>query len=190
MNRQRWLLPMTAEEIREEHGESRFRRGVPGYNESEHGYVAGIDLLAAEYAAYRDYAAIERMCGDEVGSQNAADEAAAINSLVNTKWWNPDANGFYLTLDGHHQLGGHDAADVLYWGVADEGPKTEAAVKDLRVEVKNRAPCAVEEQSHYAEILYRYGAPEAGYSVILDLARVQAIAVRNIPRCPIRKSAL
>jgi hypothetical protein len=171
MTRQLWLLPMTEEETREEHAESPFRRGIPGYNESEHGYVAGIDLLAAEYAAYRDYAAIERMRGDDAGSKNAADQAAAIQSLVNTKWWNATAGIFYSTLDSQHQLMGRDAMDVLYWGVADEGAKTEAAVKDLLTEVQHRSPCSVEQASHYAEVLYSYGAPAAGYSVLLDLAR-------------------
>lgn len=171
MNRQRWLLPMTEEEVREQHAESHYRRGIPGYNESEQGYVAGIDLLAAEYAAWRDYAAIERMRGDDAGSKNAADQAAAIQSLVNTKWWNPAADGFYSTLDAQHQLEGHNAADVLYWGVAEEGPKTEAALKNLLTEMAHHSPCAIEEASHYAEILYRYGASAAGYSVILDLAR-------------------
>jgi hypothetical protein len=171
MSRQRWLLPMTEEEVREEDGKSPFRRGIPGYNESEHGYVAGIDLLAAEYAAYRDYAAIERMRGDDAGSKNAADQATAIKSLVNTKWWNATAGTFYSTLDSQHHLKGSDAMDVLYWGVANEGPKTEAAVKDLLIQVQHRSPCSVEEASHYAEVLYSHGAPGAGYSVILDLAR-------------------
>ena len=170
MDRKRWLLPMTEEEFREQHGESHYRRGIPGYNESDHGYVAGIDLLAAEYAAWRDYAAIERMRGDEAGSNNAADQAAVLKSLVNTKWWNANANGFYSTLDAQHQLKGGDAADVLYWGVVDEGKKADAALKDLLIEVHRHPPCAVEGESHYAEILYRYGAPAAGYSVILDLA--------------------
>lgn len=170
MTRQRWLLPMTPEENREEHGQSRFRRGIPGYNEEEVGYVAGIDLLAVEYAADRDYAAIERMRGNDAASENAAAQAAAIRTLVNTTWWNAAAHSFYSSLNAQHQLAGHDALDVLYWGVADDGPKTEAAVKDLLAEVQHHPACAVEEASHYAEILYRYGEPAAGYSVILDLA--------------------
>lgn len=171
MNRQRWLVPLTSEEILEQHEKSHYRRGIPGYNESEHGYVAGIDLLASEYAAWRDYSIIERMRGDEAGSQNAAAQAAAIKSLVNAKWWNANANSFYSTLDAQHQLKGRDAADVLYWGVADEGPKTEAALKDLIAEAQNHPPCAVEGESHYAEILYNYGATNVAYSIILDLAR-------------------
>jgi hypothetical protein len=170
MTRQRWLLPMTAEEIREKDGESRFSRGIPGYNESEHDYVAGIDLLAVEYAADLDYAAIERMRGDNSAAENAADQAAAIKNLVNSKWWNAAAGSFYSTLDAQHRLTGQDALDVLYWGVADEGTKTEAAVKLLVAEAEHHPPCAVEQASHYAEVLYRYGAQAAGYSVILDLA--------------------
>lgn len=171
MNRQRWLLPMTSEEILEQHQESHYRRGIPGYNESAHGYVAGIDLLAAEYAAWRDYAAINHLRGDDEGAKNAAGEAAVIKSLVNTKWWNAGDTSFYSTLDAQHRLRGRDAMGVLYWGVADEGAKTEAAVKSLLAEIQHHSPCGVEGESHYAEIFYRYGAPDAGYSVILDLAR-------------------
>jgi hypothetical protein len=170
MNRQRWLLPFTPEEIREQNGESHFRRGIPGYNESEHGYVAGIDLLAVEYAAERDYAAIERLRGDDAESKDAADEAAAIKTLVNTRWWNANTNSFYSTLNAQHQLNGRDSTDVLYWGVADEGQHTQAAIKELLAEAQHRSPCAVEGESHYAEILYRYGATAKGYSMILDLA--------------------
>lgn len=171
MSRQRWLLPMTGEEIREQHRESPFRRGIPGYNERAHGYVAGIDLLATEYAAYRDYSAIEQLRKEEAASKSASEQADAIKSLVNTKWWNANANSFYSTLDAQHHLTGHDATDVLYWGVAEEGPKAQAALKDLLAEAGHLSPCAVEQESHYAEILYRYGAPETGYAVILDLAR-------------------
>lgn len=170
MNRQRWLLPMTAEESLEAESKSRFRRGIPGYDESEHGYVLGIDLLAVEYAAYRDYAVIERMRGDDAGSQNAAQEAAAIKSLVNSKWWNAAAGNFYSTLDAEHKLTGSNAMDVLYWGVADEGAKTQAALKQLIAEAQQSPPCAVEPASHYAEIFYRYGATAAGYSALLKLA--------------------
>lgn len=170
MNRQRWLLPMTAEEIREQHGASPYSRGIPGYDESEHGYLAGIDLLAVEYAAYLDYAAIERSRGDQAASQNAADEAAAIKSLVNTKWWDASTSSFYSTLDAQHKLTGRSALDVLYWDVAEQGPKTESAVKDLVAEAEHHPPCAVEPASHYAEVLYRYGEPAAGYSVLLELA--------------------
>ncbi|HEV2134898.1 MAG TPA: hypothetical protein VGR47_11740 [Terracidiphilus sp.] len=171
MDRQRWPLTLPGEAIRDHNEDSHYRRGIPGYNESEHGYLAGIDLLAVEYAAWRDYAAIERLRGDDAASKAAADEAAAIKTLVNTRWWNASANSFYSTLDARHQLKGQDAADVLYWGVAEEGPKTEAAVQELLTEAQHHSPCSVEGESHYAEILYRYGEPKEGYAILLDLAR-------------------
>lgn len=170
MTRHRWLLPMTEEETREKDGVSRFRRGIPGYNESERNYVAGIGLLSVEYAAERDYAAIERMRGNDLEAKEAADRAAAIQSLVNTKWWNATDDSFYSTLDAQHQLKGRDALDVLYWGVAEAGPKTKSAVNDLLAETRRHPPCAVEEASHYAEVFYHYGKTSAGYSMILNLA--------------------
>ena len=170
MNRQRWLLPMTPEESLEVNAKSRFRRGIPGYDESEKRYVVGIDLLAVQYAAYLDYAEIERMRGDNAGSKDATEHAAAIKSLVNSKWWNAASGTFYSSLSAEHKLTGQNALDVLYWGVADEGAKTQAALKQLIAEAQQSPPCAVEPASHYAEIFYRYGAKDAGYSVILKLA--------------------
>lgn len=170
MKRQRWLLPMTEEEIREKNGVSRFRRGIPGYNEDERDYLAGIDLLSVEYAAERDYSAIERMRGNIPQARKATYRATALKSLVNTRWWNAADNNFYATLDAQHQMKGRDALDVLYWGAADAGPKTQAAVNDLLAEMRHHPPCAVEEASHYAEVLYRYEKTSAGYSSILNLA--------------------
>jgi hypothetical protein len=169
MTRQRWLFPLTEEEHREQQHASRFRRGIPGYNERDRNYVAGIDLLATQYAAYRDYAEIESRRGDEAASQEASTHASAIKNLINTTWWNAKDNHFYSALDDQHHLKGSDAAAVLYRDAADDGLKTKSALKDLIVAAQHHSECGVEGESHYAEILYRYGAADAAYSVITDL---------------------
>jgi len=169
MTRQRWLFPLTEEEHREQQHASKFRRGIPGYNERDRNYVAGIDLLATQYAAYRDYADIESRRGDEAASQEASAHASAIKNLINTTWWNAKDNHFYSALDDQHHLKGSDAAAVLYRDAADDGLKMESALKDLIAAARHHSECGVEGESHYAEILYRYGAADTAYSIIMDL---------------------
>jgi hypothetical protein len=169
MNRQRWLLPMTEEEIREQHGQSPYRRGIPGYDESENDYVAGIDLLAVEYAAFHDYAQIERLRGNIVGAQNAEATATKLRDLINNTWWDAKDNAFYALLNQDHHLEGSNTQAVLYWNAIERGPRMESAVKGLLASVQHLNPCAVEGESHDAEILYQYGAAKAAYGVLLDL---------------------
>lgn len=169
MMRQRWLFPLTEEERREQQGASKFRRGIPGYNESDRTYVVGIDLLATQYAAYRDYAEIELMRGDTATSEEASAHASAVKNLINSTWWNAKESHFYSALDQNHHLKGRDAAAVLYRDAADDDLKMKSALADLLTAVQHRSPCGVEGESHDAEILYRYGAPDAAYKIILDL---------------------
>ena len=169
MTRVRFPGPQTeAEQLTVEH-HGHIHLGIPGYNEGNHTYVVGIDLLAVEYAAFRDYAQIEKLRGNSAGAQNAEATATKLRELINNTWWNAKENRFYGLLDQNHHLEGSDSQAVLYWNAAEPGPKMQSAVKDLLASVQHRNPCAVEGESHDAEILYRYGEAKAAYGVLLDL---------------------
>jgi hypothetical protein len=151
-------------------------RGIPSYIENMNQFVLGVDLLAAQYAGYIAYSRIQQLRGNSEGAREYSQKALEVKGLVNQTWWNEGAKQFYSTLGLDHQLQGRDRLGighraVLYYGVADDGPKAAAALDDL-VEVtrKNPAP-AIEEQSHYPEIFYRYGLPDAAYSQLMDLTR-------------------
>ena len=60
---------------------------------------------------------------------------------------------------------------MLYYGVAEDGAKSRSALDGLLSRIQQPSSLAVEEQSHYAEIFYRYGLPDVAYSQILDLSR-------------------
>jgi hypothetical protein len=94
-----------------------------------------------------------------------------VKGLINRAWWNPDAGYFFAFLDKDHQFQGRAGADLLYRDVAEEGPKTQSAVDVLLKRMRNEPASEVEPESHYAEILYRYGEPEAAYAEIMDLTR-------------------
>jgi hypothetical protein len=146
-------------------------RGIPGYDEGRKDFVVGVDLLAAEYAAYRDYSQVEALRGKFEKAEVYAKQARELKNFVNTTWWNPKSGHFYSVLDENHQLQGRNDVDVLYYGVAEDGPQAETARNDLEARVKANPSGPVERESHYPEVLFRYGAPDAAYSEIMDLAR-------------------
>lgn len=148
-----------------------FFRGDPTYEESSRDNLIGIDLLATQYAAYRAYAAIRAIRGDKQAARRSLQTAAQMKSLINTVWWNSSQGYFYAFFNKQHQFTGRAGSAVLYRNAADDGPKTESALHTLLATMRTEPVDAVEAKSHYAEILYRYGNPEAAYAQIMDLTR-------------------
>lgn len=146
-------------------------RGIPGYDEGQKDFVVGVDLLAAEYAAFRGYSQIEALRGDFAAAEVYANKAGAVREFVNTTWWDEKTGHFYAVLDENHHFQGHNGVDVLYYGVAEDGPKSKAALNDLLAAIKAEPSGPVELESHYPEVLYRYGEPDVAYSEMMDLAR-------------------
>ena len=146
-----------------------FFRGDPSYEESRRDMVLGVDLLATQYAGYRSYAAIQAIRGDEGAAQLYLRSASDVKRLINTTWWNPAEGYFFAFLDKDHQFQGHAGADLLYRDVAEEGPKVQGALDTLLKRMRSEPTSEVEPESHYAEILYRYGELEAAYEEIMDL---------------------
>src|SRR5580700_456562 len=102
-------------------------RGDPSYAESRRDIALGADLLAAQYAGYRSYAAIGAIRGDADAAKEYQDVAADLKFLINTKWWNPSTNDFHGFLDNKHQFVGRAGADLLYWDAVDDGLKARSA---------------------------------------------------------------
>ena len=150
---------------------SEYFHGDPSYEESRRDLALGVDLLATQYAGYRSFAAIEAIRGDADAARQYLAVAADVKSLINTKWWNPSESYFYAFLDNDHEFRGRASADLLYRDAVDDGPKTESALDTLLKTMRTEPESEVEPESHYAEILYRYGRPDAAYAEILDLSR-------------------
>jgi hypothetical protein len=146
-----------------------FFRGDPTYEESSRENLVGIDLLATQYAAFRAYAAIQAIRGNIKSAQSSLQTASQIKTLINTVWWNASQGYFYAFFNKQHQFTGRAGADLLYRDAADDGPKTASALQTLLVTMKSEPASAVEAKSHYADILYRYGKPEAAYAQIMNL---------------------
>ncbi len=168
----RWDLSMERIMTRTNTGAgTTYFRGDPSYEESRRDLLVGIDLLATQYAGYRSYAAIQAIRGDKEAAKLYLANASDVKRLVNTSWWNSSEGYFYSFLAKDRQFHGRAGAELLYRDVVDEGPKAQSALDSLLKEMRSEPASAVEPASHYAEILYRYGRPDAAYSEIMDLAR-------------------
>ena len=150
------------------------KRILASYHRQPRPFLTGADLLAAQYAGYVAYAAIQASKGvrgslshrlaEEFGSK-----AAALRARFNTEWWNPARNCFYsAVLPG----GGFDADYVadcnvypLWFGIPDAGPKTEAALDAME---RDRPP-GDPTFSFYPEVLYRYGRNASAYRYLMEI---------------------
>jgi len=148
-----------------------FFRGDPSYEESRRDMTLGVDLLATQYAGYRSFAAMQAIRGDRKSAETSLRSASEMRSLINEKWWNASAGYFYSYIDTNRSFQGTAGADLLYRDVTDDGPRTKGALRSLLERQRTDPVSAVEPRSHFAEILYRYGRPDAAYAEILDLSR-------------------
>ena len=148
-----------------------FFRGNPSYNEHREDFVLGVDLLATQYAAYRSYASIQEARENDPLAQTYTARAAAVKALINNSWWDETVKQFHAQLNKDYQFEGRDTSNVLYRDAADDGPKLKGTLNAFLEEIEKTPSSGVEGQSHHAEILYRYGALDAAYRQMMDLAR-------------------
>ncbi|MFI5387365.1 MAG: hypothetical protein ACHQ50_14745 [Fimbriimonadales bacterium] len=162
---------LSPEAIMDRHVAIRGARGIPSYNEGDYGITAGVDLLAAQSAAYRSYASILDARGDRTGADHYRKEGAKVLRLIDSRWWNPTAQAFYGLLTTGHRLTLGAGSSLLYWDAISVKTKLEVSVRQLAASSLARGGGGVEELSYYPEILYRFGFVEEAYGQILDLAR-------------------
>jgi len=158
--------------------------GIATYDEDlQDDVLVGADLIAAQYAAYRAYAAFERARNQQDFADQFTAKAEALRSLYNHKWWDASRNRFYAALgeDGkfHPDLkestGRSDIELPLYYGLTDDGPKTKASLDELekRLHLDEAAIHGiiggVEGQTYLPDIVYKYGRSASGYAVLVAL---------------------
>ncbi len=158
--------------------------GIATYDEDLKDQVlVASDLIAAQYAAYRDYACMERAKNDENTAAGFERKADDLKALYNSKWWDAARNCYYGALgeDGkfHPDLQEGDGRCTvelpLYYGLTDSGAKTDAALDLLEDRLKtdlNRTSAViggVEGRSYMPDIFYAYGRARAGYAALTAL---------------------
>jgi hypothetical protein len=154
-------------------------RGIASYEEQHIGQTrVGGDLVAAQYAAYRDYAQLQLLEGDHASADEFSAKAAHLKTLYNKDWWSDSRGAFFAAIgnDGKYlaNLAAGSGSNVLfplYCGLIDEGHKTEVALAEItsRLPVDDKAVGGVEEGSYLPEILFRYGRNDVAYQALLGL---------------------
>lgn len=145
------------------------RRGIPSYHEGDPGRTRiGVDLPAFQVAAYRSYAQILKLKGDEAGARRFEKKAEAAGRFIEAHFWDAANDRFHelLRTDGQYVTGGAMQVYLLY---NDALPSEDKAQKTVR-NIIDGARINIEMGSHYPEVFYRYGAHEEAYRWLLALS--------------------
>ncbi|HVU46048.1 MAG TPA: hypothetical protein VHD85_07980 [Terracidiphilus sp.] len=140
-------------------------RGIPGYNEGDHTYVIGFDVLATQHAAYLAYAHIQQARRNAAASEEFLKKAAAVEKLIRDTWWNSAGQCFYQREEADHHMegcGGRRADNALS--------------ADWRADVSANAGGAAGAADHDAEVVRlldlshaRLEYPEVSFSRVGDI---------------------
>ncbi len=145
--------------------------------------LVGADLIAAQYAAYEAFAAIQDARNEHAIANEFAAKARDLKSLYNSKWWDASRDCYFAALgeDGkfHPDLkastGGTDIQFPLYFGLTDSGPKTQASLDELEKRLRLDSATlggiigGVEGRTYLPDIFYQYGRSRSGYAVLVAL---------------------
>ena len=102
-------------------------RGIPGYNEGDHNYVLGFDMLATQYAAYLAYAHIQEVRRNGELALTYMKKADEVKNLATTTWWNEKEKCFYARLNEHYQLEGESRGGLDWGTVRHDNPDADNA---------------------------------------------------------------
>jgi hypothetical protein len=167
-----------------EHLPSDGHMGIATYEEDLQSQVlVGSDLIAAQYAAYRDYSALERARVQVNVAAEFEKKAGELKTLYNGKWWDAARNCYFGAIeeDGkfHADLkegDGRCSVELpLYYGLTDAGPKTDASLdvleQRLRTDLNSQRGVigGVEGRSYMPNIFYKYGRSRAGYTALMAM---------------------
>jgi hypothetical protein len=167
-----------------EHLPSDGHMGIGTYDEDLQDQVfVGSDLVAAQFAAYDKYAAIERTRNELHSSAEFEGKAGRLKALYNEKWWDAGRDRFYgaMSADGSFNQGlkegdGRCSVELpLYYGLTAGGRKTQASLDLLEQRLRSDMSPAnamiggVEGRSYMPDIFYSYGRSRSGYTALVAM---------------------
>ena len=144
------------------------------YHQEQPHFYTGADLVAAQYAGYAAYAAIQEIKGGRGSlSQRMADDyrrqAAQVRKRFNTEWWNAAGNRFWAGMLPDHSWYDAYVADSnvypLYFAAPDDGAKTESMLDIM----EQNQPGVVGAFTYYPEVLFRFGRNDAAYRYLMQI---------------------
>lgn len=144
----------------------RFRgvRGLPSYEESVSGLRVTGDLIAVIYRAFRSYAEMLRLKGNESEANQYDKRAQIYAKLYQTMWWNEDSQNYYAYKIGDKLIEGGCNNYPLWFGIVGASERVTRLLSILENKETN-----VESMSYYPTIFYRYGWNNVGYRYLNEL---------------------
>lgn len=155
---------------RQQHGKFVDARGIPSYTEETQDFIAGSDLIAAEYRAFRDLQVIEERQGHTRTAKQYDATVAQLSSILERDGWNQrdhHLGGSYSREQGW-KGSGDDLA--LYFGALTNPTHVRESLKYI-ASADHWENEGIEAESYLPQTLYRYGDKESAYTVLLDLSR-------------------
>ncbi len=164
-----------------EHLPSDGHMGIGTYDEDlQNEVLVGADLIAAQYAAFRDYAAMERARSEPAAAAEFDHKADRLQSLYNNQWWDAKQNRYFGALgrDGKFAAdlkegsGRGTLAFPLYYGLVAKGFRTDAVLDELEKRLKldedavHGVVGGVEGRTYLPDIFYKYGRSHTGYRAL------------------------
>lgn len=149
------------------------RRGIASYYESDLSLKVGADLVAAQYAAFRSYAKIQRLLGQHSKAEEYERKAERVQRIFLNQWWDAGLNRPYCALlhDGTFWTDyiAEMAVFPLYFGIVEPVDKRNSLIQW----VLQRGVGNVEMLSYLPEVLFRYGFDAAATSALYELTHPQ-----------------
>ncbi|MCW1735055.1 hypothetical protein [Anaerorudis cellulosivorans] len=147
----------------------RWVRGIPGYDEGDGNYIASLDLLATEQAAFESYARLQQLGGDEEEAFKFYGKAEEVKNFINAICWDNQTKRYYSKINKEHQLNSRNFDySVLYWGnIVTDTIKLRSTIKALVDNLPTKTTgTSIEVLSHLPEILYKYEQTEKAYEML------------------------
>jgi len=146
------------------------KRGIPGYHEGAGGKMqVGIDLLAAQYAAYNWYHYF--YYGEDENSL-WLNEAKKIDSLLHYVFWDKEEEEFRIIMyeDGNwdYSVGVQNdfSHSLLHFRAIDDSSMISSILNKYS---ENKSMLIIELASHMPDIFFRYGRSEDGIFMLKHL---------------------
>ncbi|HEY4355809.1 MAG TPA: hypothetical protein VGN16_08690 [Acidobacteriaceae bacterium] len=144
-------------------------RGIPSYSEGTDDFDVGSDLIAVEYRAFRDLHAIAERQGNALAAKRYDTTAAKLSSLLEKNGWNHADHHLAGSFSRENGWKGTGDDLALYFGALADPTHIRESLQYVESEDhwKNQG---IEAESYVPQILYRYGAKDSAYNVLLDLS--------------------
>ena len=139
------------------------RRGLASYDESDYAerYLVGCDLLASMARAHLSYSAMCRASGRREQAAIYGKRGQALMAKLHDEWYEP-GRGYASALGTDRKLlfseDQHYSQSLLYWDAAGDAARANECTSYM---IGRMDGAIIESLSHYPELLWRYGKPDA-----------------------------